>query len=318
MSVKQEGDPDLSAKSDQEARENTDPYTVIHQSETEPESDHQASLVVIRGARLGARLVPAEEPIVVGRSAETAFQISARSVSRRHCRFMRRDGAVWVEDLESTNHTFVNDKPVERVPLRDGDHVRVGQTLFKYVAAGSVEAGYHSELYESTVRDPLTGLYNRRYATDVLQGEVARGQRDIGYEFSIVILDIDHFKHINDRYGHLAGDAILKQLSSVLSERVRACDTLARIGGEEFALLLPNTTGAGAFHVADELRSAVAAECFRFEAQDGKERGTIERNITLSAGVGAWSRQMARPGDLLRLADENLYKAKSDGRNRVC
>lgn len=312
-----EQDKHEAARQAHDARENTDPYTVIHQSETEPESDHQASLVVIRGARLGARLVPGDEAIVVGRSADTDFQISARSVSRHHCRILRKDGAVWVEDLGSTNHTFVNDQAVERTPLRDGDHVRVGQTLFKYVSAGSVEAGYHSELYESTVRDPLTGLYNRRYATDVLQGEVSRSQRDSGYLFSIVIFDIDHFKHVNDRFGHLAGDAILKQLSAVLSERVRACDTLARIGGEEFALLLPNTERAGARHVADELRVAVEKECFRFEAQDGRETGMIERRVTISAGVGTWNADMTLPGDLLRQADEQLYKAKSGGRNRI-
>ena len=315
-----QGEPegsDRAARSEREGRENTDPYTIIHQSETEPESGHQASLVVIRGARLGARIVPDDEAVIVGRSADAGFQISARSVSRHHCRFLRRDGAVWVEDMGSTNHTFVNDKAVENVQLRDGDHVRVGQTLFKFVAAGSVEAGYHSEVYESTVRDPLTGLYNRRYATDVLQGEVARAQRDKGYLFTVVILDIDHFKAINDRFGHLAGDAILKHLATVMSERVRACDTLARIGGEEFALLLPNTDTDGALHVAEDLRAAVDGEIFRFEAQQGRETGIIERHITLSAGVGTWNPDMSRPGDVLRVADKRLYKAKSGGRNRV-
>lgn len=288
----------------------TDGETVLLGTTRAGDERHEACLVIIRGARLGSRIVPGEDPLVIGRSVDADFQISDRSISRRHCRIFRENGRYWVEDLGSTNHTWLNDKQIDRAALRDGDHVRISQSVLKFVDEGNIEAGYHSELHESTIRDTLTGLYNRRHAMAVLEKEVARAQRDEGYQLALVILDLDFFKEINDDYGHLAGDGVLRQLSAIARERVRGSDTLARIGGEEFALILPDTESEEARRLADAIRATVEQAGFRIDDE--------EHVITLSAGVATWQAGMQSISELLQAADRQLYEAKSSGRNRVC
>lgn len=288
----------------------TDGETVLMGASRTGNERHESCLVIIRGARLGSRLVPGEEPLTIGRAVDADFQISERSISRYHCRVFFKDGCYWIEDLGSTNHTWLNDEMVERAPLRDGDLIRISQTVLKFVDEGNIEAGYHSELHESTIRDALTGLYNRRHAMAVLEKEAARAQRDKDYDLALVILDLDFFKDINDEHGHLAGDGILKQLTQLAAERVRGSDTLARIGGEEFALILPDTTADEAWRLAESIRETVAGARVRL--------GEEEHTMTLSAGVATWQPQMESISELLRAADQQLYEAKSSGRNRVC
>lgn len=271
---------------------------------------HEACLVIIRGARLGSRIVLGIEPLVIGRSVDADFQIADRSISRRHCRIVHDNGGYRVEDLGSTNHTWLNERRVDSARLRDGDHLRISQSVLKFIDEGNIEAGYHSELHESTIRDTLTGLYNRRHAMAVLETELAKARRDDGYGLALVILDLDFFKDINDEHGHLAGDGVLKQLARIASERIRGGDTLARIGGEEFALILPDTGEHEARGLAEEIRHAVEQATFPIEGEDHR--------ITLSAGVAGWTAGMKRVGDLLSAADGQLYRAKTCGRNRVC
>lgn len=288
----------------------TDGETVFLGSSRSIGERHEACLVIIRGARLGSRLVPGDGPLIIGRAVDADFQIAERSISRQHCRIFREDGRYWVEDLGSTNHTWLNDEQVDRAPLRDGDHLRISQTVLKFVGESNIEAGYHSELHESTVRDALTGLYNRRHAMAVLETETARAQRDRDHDLALVIFDLDFFKDINDEFGHMAGDEVLRQLSALAAERVRGSDTLARIGGEEFALILPATSVEEARSLAESIRASVAAEAFSVEGN--------EHAITLSAGVAMWRPDMTSIGELLHAADRRLYEAKTSGRNRVC
>lgn len=278
-------------------------------SRRESQTEREACLVVISGARLGARIVPGAEPLVIGRDVKADFQIAESSVSRKHCRIFVDDDRYWVEDLGSTNRTYVNDDPIERAPLRDGDHVRISETILKFIDEGNIEASYHSELHENSIRDALTGLYNRRHAMAVLETEIARALREPEYELALVILDIDFFKPVNDEFGHLAGDQVLKNLSEIARQRSRGGDTLARIGGEEFALILPDSSCNEAVEVAESIRRAV--EEARFDL------GGRPRSITLSGGAAAWSSEMVRIGDLLKAADVELYRAKKQGRNRV-
>src|SRR5699024_9003713 len=170
--------------------------------------------------RRSSDLVPGEAPLVIGRAVDADFQISERSISRQHCRIFLESDRYWIEDLGSTNHTWLNDQQIQRSVLRDGDLVRISQTVLKFVDEGNIEAGYHSELHESTIRDTLTGLYNRRHAMAVLEKEFARAQRDAGSRLALVILDLDFFKDINDRHGHLAGDGVLRELTAIAAERV--------------------------------------------------------------------------------------------------
>lgn len=300
----------LSLSKDSNRQAPTDGETFLLGTGRPRDERHEPCLVIIRGARLGSRIVPGPEPLVIGRAVDADFQISERSISRQHCRIYRDEGRYWIEDLGSTNRTWLNDEQVDRAPLKDGDLVRISQTVLKFVDEGNIEAGYHSELHESTIRDTLTGLYNRRHAMAVLEKEAARAQRDERYLLALVILDLDFFKDINDEHGHLAGDGVLRQLGRIASDRVRASDTLARIGGEEFALILPDTTIEEARQLAESIRESVEAQTFRLAEED--------HTITLSAGVATWQRHMQSISELLQAADRQLYEAKSSGRNRVC
>lgn len=288
----------------------TDSETVVVGTRRDMPETHEACLVIIRGARLGSRVVLGSRSVVIGRSIDTDFQISEKSISRSHCRVFEEDGRYWIEDLNSTNHTYLNDAVVKLAPLRDGDHIRISQTVLKFVDEDNIEAGYHSELHESTIRDPLTGLYNRRHAMAVLKTEIAKCKRDPGRMLAVMILDIDFFKDVNDEYGHIAGDGVLRQLVDAVTERVRASDTMARIGGEEFAVILPDTSEEEARGIAEAMRRAVEVSTFELAGKP--------QTITLSAGVAAWAPELEDLSGLLRAADERLYEAKSSGRNRVC
>lgn len=164
------------------------------------------------------------------------------------------------------------------------------------------------KLSEQAHRDPLTGLYNRRYLDDTLARELARCQRE-GLPLSLMLIDLDHFKQINDTYGHLAGDEVLKQLAAMLSARARTSDVVCRFGGEEFLLLLPAMTQATALERADQWRQEFAAHSIRF--------GELHMQATLSVGVATYPGHGTTPQALIRSADDALYRAKTGGRNRV-
>ena len=164
-------------------------------------------------------------------------------------------------------------------------------------------------LEEQAIRDPLTGLYNRRYLADATERELVRAQRE-NYPVSLVMIDIDHFKKLNDTYGHPAGDEVLVGLARILREQVRAGDLACRWGGEEFLLLLPNMPVAAAAARVDSLRARFGASK---TAAGGKEL-----SATLSAGVAAFPQHGAAALDLIAAADGALYRAKETGRDRVC
>jgi len=288
----------------------TDADTLLSQDASPSVAHGNACLVVIRGARLGTRVPLENAQITIGRDSSCDFQISERNVSRAHCRITRHSEAYWLEDLDSTNRTMLNGVSVEQAPLADGDQMRIGSTVLKFIGPGNIEADYHLELHENAVRDALTGLYNRRQLIGVLEHEIRKRRGRNGQPLTLALLDIDHFKKINDELGHLGGDSALRQLTAILSDHDRPRNILARIGGEEFALLMPETGIDEARRQLEQIREAVADYCFEIEGK--------QRRLTVSIGVVSWHADMEGTSDFLRAADEFLYQAKSTGRNRVC
>jgi len=288
----------------------TDADTLLSQDASPSSAHGNGCLVVIRGARLGTRVPLDNAQIIVGRDSSCDFQISERNVSRAHCRITRHSEAYWLEDLGSTNRTMLNGVAVEQSRLVDGDQVRVGSTVLKFIGPGNIEADYHLELHENAVRDALTGLYNRRQLVGVLEHEIRKRRGRSDQPLALALLDIDHFKQINDELGHLGGDSALRQLTAILTDHVRSRNVLARIGGEEFALLMPGTAIEDARQQLEQIREAVADYSFEIEGK--------LRNLTISVGIDVWSPEMAGTSDFLRAVDEFLYEAKSTGRNRVC
>lgn len=267
-----------------------------------------ACVVVIHGEGLGKRADIEQTPVVVGRSQEADLHIPHKSVSRQHCEIWRQDDTYRIRDLGATNRTRVNEQPITEAALSDGDHVTLGESILKFISHSSVEARYHEEVYQLATHDALTELYNRRHFIELVDKEIARAHRH-GRPLVMCIIDVDLFKPVNDRFGHVAGDGVLRQLAGVVRGYVRGEDIAARIGGEEFAVLLPESDLASARVFAERLREAVAASEFVL--------GGESRQITISVGIAGLNPQRAERGPLMEAADAALYRAKEAGRNRV-
>jgi len=265
-------------------------------------------LVVIQGPQLGQCIPMHEVPMVIGRSASADVQIEHPSVSRAHCTVWQEEGHFFVRDLGSTNGTFLNERPVQTVELSEGDRLMVGEVVLKFLSRDSLEARYHEALYQFATRDSLTQLYNRRKLREFLEAEVARAQAE-GTQLSLVFIDLDHFKRVNDAHGHQAGDEVLRCVSGAIRRAVDAKHIAGRLGGEEFAVLLPDTSLQSAIEWAENLRYEIfALPC---PAPNGIQR------VTASFGVAIWRPGMEGGADLMRVADMELLRAKAAGRNCV-
>jgi diguanylate cyclase (GGDEF)-like protein len=269
---------------------------------------NEACLVVIYGDELGKKHNLNASSLLIGRSSKCDIQIDQESTSRNHSKIVNTGKSILIRDLGSTNGTYVNDEPIEEHVLRDGDFIKIGRTIFKFLTGGNIENAYHEEIYRLTTVDGLTQISNKRHFLETLDREIARGQR---YQrpLSLVMFDLDHFKNINDTYGHLAGDYVLKYLASAVKGRIRREDVFARYGGEEFAIVLPEITVATALTFAEKVRQLVEQHEFRFE------KTRIE--VTISVGVAGTELQDIDAETLIKRADEQLYAAKSAGRNQV-
>lgn len=273
--------------------------------------DGHGCLVLIYppGPDMGRRWPLGGDEMVVGRGSDCDVQIDRDSVSRRHARIFREGQQWFVEDLGSTNGSYINDLPIQRSPMRDADFLKIGSAIFKFLSGSGIEQSYFEEIYKMTIVDALTGAHNKRYFLEFLEREIARCQR-YGRPLSLLMFDIDHFKQINDTHGHLTGDYVLKELSKRLLGRIRKEELLARYGGEEFAATLPETDHAGAMEFAEQIRTIVSSEPFEYEGDRFK--------ITVSIGVATLSGDVdIEPNAFIKLADENLYRAKRGGRNCV-
>jgi diguanylate cyclase (GGDEF)-like protein len=245
----------------------------------------------------------------LGRGDECEIRVGDLTVSRRHTRIQLDADSFWVHDLNSTNGTLVNGVRVSRHQLADGDHIQVGSHVFRFLEGANVEVSFLEEIHRLAIVDGLTGIHNKSYLLDFLNRELARAQRH-ERPLSLIIFDLDRFKEINDRLGHWAGDCTLRELVRCLKPSMRKEELFARYGGDEFVLVLPETTLDGAACLADRLRKVIETHPFRFE--DNAYQVTISVGVAMME-VGA----SVSAEDLIRRADEKLYQAKSAGRNCV-
>jgi two-component system, cell cycle response regulator len=266
-----------------------------------------ACLVVIYGLELGRKYNLDTTNVVIGRSSKSEIQIDQESVSRNHAKIINTGKSIILRDLGSTNGTYVNDQLIDEYVLRDGDFVKIGRTIFKFLSGGNIENAYHEEIYRLTTVDGLTQVYNRRYFLEQLEREVSRAKR-YRRELSLILFDIDHFKLINDNYGHLAGDYVLKQLATVVKGKIRREDILSRYGGEEFAIILPEIDAPNAMQFAEKVRRLIEKAPFKFEE--------TKISVTVSVGVATCIDADDAPA-LIKRTDDKLYEAKGAGRNCV-
>lgn len=260
---------------------------------------------------MGRRYLLNSGVLRIGRMPDNEIALGDEAVSRRHARIERGSDGWLLMDVGSRNGTLLNERElVGQAKLRRDDRIRIGSTIFKYLSGVDVESLFHEEIYQLSIIDHLTGLHNRRFFDDSLEREFSRARR-YRRALSLLMLDIDWFKRVNDRHGHPAGDFVLRGVAAVLKQALRRDErTLARYGGEEFGLLLPETDLPAAVSVAESLRAAVAAA--RFQHQGASIA------VSASVGVATLIGSGRSANELLARADQKLYEAKRGGRDRVC
>jgi diguanylate cyclase (GGDEF)-like protein len=267
-------------------------------------------LVVMRGLDVG-RVIPLQEStMVAGREETCEIQLTDEGISRRHAQFTKLAGGFGIEDLGSTNGVFVNGEPVTSQLLAEGDKVLLGQsTVLKFTHQDELELEFQRNIHQSASVDGLTGALNRKALDQRLESEWSFAHRH-GTNLGVIMADVDHFKQVNDTYGHSVGDEVLKAIAKVLGDTIRKEDVFGRYGGEEFLLIIRDVGDRGTTRLANRLRRLVE----RLQFQCGSETITV----TISLGVATMEETAVTAKEsLVRVADQRLYAAKRAGRNRV-
>jgi two-component system cell cycle response regulator len=248
---------------------------------------------------------------VIGRGQVCDLPLDDSALSRRHCRLMKAADALWVEDLGSSNGTFVDGHLVQgRQQVAEGARIHIGRhTVLSLSLQDQLQQNASRQLYESSMRDPLTGMHNRRYLDQRLREEFAYAARHSA-PLTLTVVDIDHFKRVNDTWGHPAGDAVLRHVAAVLQRVLRKEDVAARFGGEEFAALTRTTGREGARAFAERIRKRIEDSAC-----------SVDRNLILvTVSVGSATVEppavYENAAALMAAADQALYRAKANGRNR--
>lgn len=277
----------------------------------------RACLVQYSGAKLGKRYPLDEATMIVGRVPPAQILINESTLSRQHARITQSGPLVEIEDLKSSNGTYINDaKSDGRVALKDGDIIRFGTILLKFFSSENLESIVQDRIYRMATIDTGTEIFNKQYLMDGLESEM-KYSRAFGRNLSIIYYDLDHFKKVNDTYGHNAGDIILKESARLAKSCVRKDDILGRFGGEEFVVILPSTDSRAATELAERIRTHIAGHAFDLELDGPQGKQKIQHKQTISCGVTQLTPQMTTPEEFLESADKKLYHSKQTGRNKV-
>jgi diguanylate cyclase (GGDEF)-like protein len=277
-------------------------------------------LVVIQGVEIGREYRLRKSRLVLGRAEDAAIRIPDEMVSRHHAEIevrwvpASRACRVILTDLESTNHTYVNGGRIRQAELKEGDKVRIGDTVLKFVVHDDLDARFHEEIRNRIAYDQLTGLLTKESLVVALDAELRRCLR-YGLPMAVLMMDLDHFKRVNDTRGHLMGSHVLTEVGLRVREAIRSTDVAARYGGEEFLAYLAEATAAQAGGVAERIRAAIEAAPFVRSDETGR---TESIRVTISIGVAQSPIHGSTVESLIAAADAALYRAKGEGRNRVC
>jgi diguanylate cyclase (GGDEF)-like protein len=268
-------------------------------------------LLVLAGTSVGEMHRIAKEKTVMGRGDNVDVRLVDEGISREHAQLIQQGEKVILEDLGSTNGTFCNGTRVQRQALAHGDKILLGSTtILKFSYHDKLDEMFQRQMSESALRDGLTKTFNKRYLSERLESEFTYATRH-STPLALLFLDIDHFKKINDAYGHPGGDFVLTELSRLINDTLRAEDILARYGGEEFAIISRGSEVGEGEVMAERLRRMVEEHAFDYEGK--------QIHVTISVGVaGIPHPGVQGPADLIAVADEMMYGAKRSGRNRVC
>jgi two-component system cell cycle response regulator len=294
----------------------TDTNTKALQKERRP------ALVSLRGELMAVPIPLERSEVTIGRALEADVRINDLRASRLHARInsshnAQTDETVYsITDLGSTNGTLLNGELITEALLNDGDKIVIGDHLFRFDMLDEIDREFQQQIHRLLAHDELTGLLTSKSFFSELRREAARAQSE-SRPFCVLMMDLDHFKEVNDTYGHLIGSKTLEETGHIIKQALRAGDVAARFGGEEFAAFLLDASYAQGLVAAERVRIALAEHPFPAKRQDSTEPKTTH-SITISIGVAAFPDDATDPIQLVELADSALYRAKRDGRNRIC
>ncbi len=281
-------------------------------AELQKAKEQEACLIIIRGTPQGHRFFLTQAEMTIGRDPEADISVSDQGISRKHAKVTKEGISVRLTDMGSSNGTFINDKkvpPGTSVILAKEDMIKLGNTILKFLPAGEIEILFYGNLGSAAHMDSLTRIYNKGYLLEALEAEFKRAKA-LHTGFSLIFFDLDHFKKINDTFGHDAGDYVLKELTHLIrGSHLRPKDIFARYGGEEFVVLLANTHVTAATDLAERIRAAIETHAFIYEGK--------RLPVTSSIGVSELTEGIESAQTLIKNADKALYIAKNSGRNRV-
>jgi diguanylate cyclase (GGDEF)-like protein len=274
-------------------------------------------LIVLQGDDIGTSVALEGKAFTIGRGTDCDIRLDDNLASRQHAQLMTASGGqvYCVHDLGSTNGTFVNGQLVEDpYVLQDGDKIRVGRHVFKFALLDEFESEFQMRIQQMIIRDDLTNLLTQRSFFVELERHVARrnAQAEAG-ALAVLMMDLDHFKQVNDTYGHLVGSQTIKQVGELIEANIRDSDVAARYGGEEYIAFLADATAEVAQRIAERIRAAVEGH----EILVVRKGAEVRLTVTISLGISTYPADAADPVELIEKADLALYRAKREGRNLV-
>ncbi len=300
--------------------------TLLHEQKTLETAviarERRPALVFLRGELLAVPIPLERDEVILGRALEADVRVNDARASRLHARITtERDPATGqvryrITDLGSTNGTSVNGQLVADAFLQDGDKLVIGEHLMRFDLLDEIDREFQRQIHRLLVHDELTGLLTSKSFFSELRREAARAEFE-ARPFCVLMMDIDHFKTVNDTYGHMTGSQTLEEVGTCITRALRAGDVAARFGGEEFAAFMLDADIAQGLVAAERVRTAV--EQYAFTTTRHNSTGDLRKHrITISIGVAAFPDDARDPIELIELADTALYRAKRSGRNRVC
>ncbi|PYS51889.1 MAG: hypothetical protein DMF68_02835 [Acidobacteria bacterium] len=285
--------------------------------------DRRPALVFLSGELLAVPIPLERDEVILGRALEADVRVNDARASRLHARITtERDDSTGfaryrITDLGSTNGTIVNGQLITDVLLQDGDKIVIGEHLLRFDMLDEIDREFQRHIHRLLVHDELTGLLTSKSFFSELRREAARAEAE-SRPFCVLMMDLDHFKQVNDNYGHLVGNQTLEEVGGVIMRSLRAGDVAARFGGEEFAAFLLDAQYAQGVVAAERVRAGVEEHLFAAKRHGSAELEDRTLRITISIGVSAFPDDAQDPIELVELADTALYRAKRGGRNRVC
>ena len=283
--------------------------------------ERRPALVFLRGELLAVPIPLERNEVTLGRALEADIRINDSRASRLHARITTEvepsgETRYRLNDLKSTNGTLLNGKAIQQEFLNDGDKFEIGDQLIRFEMLDEIDREFQQQIHRLLVHDELTGLLTSKSFFSEMRREAARAEAE-SMPFCVLMMDLDHFKVVNDTYGHLVGSETLEQVGAVIKGALRAGDVGARFGGEEFAAFLLDADYAQGLVAAERVRAAIEKHNFP-AVRRGSAEDVRTHNMTISVGVAAYPEDARDPIQLVELADSALYRAKRSGRNRVC